>query len=307
MKKILAISLVLVCLLSVCASAAEFKDMPSDWSTEALEAAVKNGLLTGNDGYIKASDNMTRAEMATIMVRACGAVRTADISAFKDVKAEDWFSDAMSKAVAMGAFKGSGDKLNPNSPITRQEAFVVLSRVFGMAVSMKVDTSVLDAFKDAAKIADWAKTDIAAIVANGYVSGDNGQINPLNNISRAEFAVVMDRIIKYYIDDPEAELPVDGNVMIRTKGVDLSGFKTDKLVVLGDAVGAEDLAIKDAELTGVFALRSGKDVYITGTYNQVVMLCPGIKLAPIGAKISGVYVCDGSVFDATENKIGIGK
>jgi hypothetical protein len=68
--------------LSTVAFAAEFKDMPNDWSTSALEAAVKNGLLTGSGGYIKASDNMTRAEMATIMVRACGATKEVDISGY---------------------------------------------------------------------------------------------------------------------------------------------------------------------------------------------------------------------------------
>jgi len=32
--------------------------MPYDWSTSAMEEAVKNGLLTRSGGYIKASDNM---------------------------------------------------------------------------------------------------------------------------------------------------------------------------------------------------------------------------------------------------------
>ncbi len=294
MKKILALILVCVFALNMCAFAAEFKDMPNDWSTAALETAVKNGLLTGNNGYIKASDNLTRAEMATIMVRACGAVRTADISAFTDVKEGDWFADSMSKAVAMGAFKGSDGKLNPNAPITRQEAFVVLSRVFGLAASLNTDNAVLDSFKDKDKIADWAKTDVATVVQQGYVSGSYGYINPLSNISRAEFAAVMDRMVKYYIDAPVEKIPTDGNVMIRTKDVDISGLESDKLVVLADAIGDVDMQIKDVKLGDKLVIRCGKNVAVTGTFERAVVLSPGVTL--IAASNQPVYICKDSVF-----------
>ncbi len=305
MKKILAVILILVCSLQMFAFAAEFKDMPNDWSTVALELAVKNGLLTGSDGYIKAADNMTRAEMATIMVRACGATRMADISAFTDVSENDWFFESMSKAVAMGAFKGSDGKLNPNNPITRQEAFVVLSRVFGVAVASAVNVGVLDAFNDRDKVDEWAKRDVAAIVAQGYVAGSNGYIRPLNNISRAEFAVVMDRMVKYYIDEPTTTLPTDGNIMIRTNGIDLSGHKTDKAVIIGDAVTDETIVIKDAVMSGKLALRGGKHIYVSGTYDGIAILSPGITLSAGTRDIKRVDVCKDSVFDKTALPIGI--
>ena len=128
MKKILALVLVFMLSLGTVAFAAEFKDMPDDWSTAALTAAVENGLLGGSGGYIKPSDNMTRAEMATIMARACGATKEAIITGFTDVNPDDWFYASMAKAVAMGAFTGSDNKLNPNNPITRQE-FLVLQHL----------------------------------------------------------------------------------------------------------------------------------------------------------------------------------
>ncbi len=305
MKKILALILVLVCAFQMCAFAADFKDMPNDWSTSALEAAVKNGLLTGDNGYIKAADNMTRAEMATIMVRACGATRMEDISSFTDVKPEDWFSEAMSKAVAMGAFKGSDNKLNPNSPITRQEAFVVLSRVFGTAVASSVDKTVLDSFKDKNKIDSWATKDVAAIVEQGYVAGSNGYINPLDNISRAEFAVVMDRMVKYYIDEPVETLPADGNVMIRINGVDLSGCTTDKVVIVGDAVTDENVAIKDANLTGKLVLRGGKAYNVSGNYGGIAMLSPGISLTKGVSKIGRIHIGKDCSYGEASAPIGV--
>ncbi len=301
MKKILALILICLFTFQTAVFAADFKDMPNDWSTSALEAAVANGLLTGSGGYIKASDNMTRAEMATIMVRACGATKEVDISSYTDVTADDWFYTSMARAVAMGAFNGSDNKLNPNNPITRQEAFLVLSRVFGLTANPEeFDKDILNSFTDKDKVADWAKSGVAAIVSKGYVAGDNGCIKPLDNISRAEFAVVMDRLIKYYIDEPIEVLPTDGNIMIRTTDISLDGLVTDKMVVLGDSLGDAEMRIENAELSGIFAIRGGKSIYVTGKYGTVAMLTPGITLSAGTDDIKFVYG-PGCVFDSTPN------
>ena len=47
-----------------------FSDMPDNWSTKALQNAVANGLIGGSDGKIMPEDNLTRAEMATVIARA---------------------------------------------------------------------------------------------------------------------------------------------------------------------------------------------------------------------------------------------
>ncbi len=306
MKKIVSLILSLL-LLSSMTFAAEFKDMPNDWSTEALVKAVENGLLTGSDGYIKAGDNMTRAEMAAIMTRATGAVEEADISEFKDVKKDDWFYQAMAKAVKMGAFKGSDGKLNPESPITRQEAFLVLSRVFGLDKNLKDESSSLGQFKDAGKIDTWAKDGVNAIVKSGYVKGNDGYINPLNNISRAEFAVVMDRLVKYYIDSPEEEIPADGNVMIRCEIPEIKGLKTQHMVVLGDALNKSEVKFTECEISGKVVVRGGSLVAFgeVKNYKDISVIKEGIVASgqipvPVPEELKGIiYVCSGSTFKAS--------
>ena len=298
--------MVCVMALSTTAFAANFADVEGHWATEAINNAAENGLITGSDGRFYPDDNMTRAEMATIMVRACGATEDADISAFKDVKANDWFYASVSKAVAMGAFNGNAEKFNPNNSITRQEAFVVLSRVFGLAINEKVDTAILDQFKDVKDIADWAKNDIAAIVASGYVGGNDGKLNPNANITRAEFAVVMDRLVKYYVDDA-ADMPenVDGNVMIRVGGLRLEGIDTDEMVIIGDGIGDSEMSIIKSHLDGVLLVRAGKVVRINGRYANVKIIQPNIRLEgelrSVGEaydteKVHKAYVTKGSTF-----------
>lgn len=295
MKKLLAILLICIMSVSSAAFAADFADMPDDWSTTAIENAVENGLMTGSNGYVYPNNNMTRAEMATIMVRACGATNDADISAFTDVSTEDWFYSSMSKAVAMGAFNGSDNKLNPENNITRQEAFVVLSRVFGLDTNEDVDVSVIDTFKDGNQVADWARSGVAAIISKGYVGGADGYLNPTANITRAEFAVVMDRLVKYYIDDPEATtLPTDGNVMIRVGGLKLDGITTDKMVVVGDGVGTSEMSIANATMKDALVIRGSEKLLLDGDIESIKIIMPNIRVEC--SEYKKVYVCRNSVF-----------
>lgn len=191
----------IVSILPITAFGADFTDMPNDWSTAALEKAVSNGLLKGDNGKIRAEDSLTRAEMATIVNRAFNAVEKAPLTKFNDLAANKWYYEEMAKAVKMETFVGSGDKLNPEASITREEAFVVLARAFKIS---EKDAGVLDGFSDKNSISDWAMDEVAALVLTGYVAGSNGQINPKNNITRAEFAQIMDNLVKTYITQAES-------------------------------------------------------------------------------------------------------
>ena len=113
--------------------AESFSDMPNDWRTAAIENAVANGLISGmGDGTVAPDANITRAQMAAIIVRALGARNAADISMFADVSQDAWYYDELAKAVYMNAFSGDGQNMNPENNITFQECFTVLSRVFGL-------------------------------------------------------------------------------------------------------------------------------------------------------------------------------
>lgn len=303
MKKILA--LILFCLMSVStvAFAADFSDVEGHWAINAINNAAENGLITGSEGRFYPDDNMTRAEMATIVVRAFGATEDADISEFTDVLPTDWFYASMSKAVAMGAFNGSDGKLNPENSITRQEAFVVLSRVFGLAVNEDIDLAILNQFSDKGMIEDWAEKDVAAIITAGYVGGSDGKLNPTANITRAEFAAVMDRLIKYYIDDETATtLPTDGNIMIRVGGIKVEKLTTDKMLVVGDGVGKGTFGIAEGKIDNSVVIRASETTALGGKYKSIKIIRPGIRVqAPLPDPTKGekAWVGKDSVYSVT--------
>ena len=236
-----------------------FPDMPNDWSTQALQNAISNGLLNGIDGKIAAGENLTRAQMAAIVTRAFGTNGKTDISSFGDVNAGDWFYDAMASSVLMGAFQGDGVNLNPNANITRQEAFTVLARLFTLSGG---DQSVLSSYTDGAQVADWAKDSMASMVAAGYVKGSDNMLNPLSSITRAEFAQVMDNLVKTYFADSRLNVNANGNAVLNKAGT-LEGATISGDLIIGDGAAEGDVVLKDVTVSGRLLVRGGGTSTVT--------------------------------------------
>ncbi len=270
MKRIIVALLLLLTVGTVTAFA--FDDMPNDWSTTALQSAVDNELIKGSDNKILPKDNLTRAQMATILVRALGATETADISSFTDVPKNKWYYSAMATAYKMGIFKGDGaGKMNPEANITRQEAFVVLARAFNLSSST---TSGLEKFSDGELVASWARENIEALVLNGYVGGSNGKLNLSSNITRAEFAQVMYNLNKAYIDSIEelnALGTVNGNVIVRGNSITtLQNVTVNGDLIIGDGM-AKTLNLSNVKVNGRLVIRSSGSISFDGETNEIVL------------------------------------
>lgn len=276
MKKILILFAALaISVLSV--SAVDFPDMPDDWSRPALTAAVENGLISGSDGYILPYDNLTRAEMAAVMVRAFGADEAADMSEFTDVPETEWYYNTLARAVKMGLFKGDGGKLNPDDFILREEAFVVIARA--LSLSGVADVTVLDGFTDAASVSDWALDAVASLVRMGYVNGSDGEIQPQSHITRAEFAQIMHNIFKSYIKTPGTYTDnVEGSVIVSSDGVTLKNCKIGGDLIISDGV-LMGIAVENAEIAGRVVVRGGNNNSFTSVVNnKIVMPVNGVVL-----------------------------
>ena len=242
--------------------ASDFKDMPSDWSAEHLIKAVDNGLLTGSDGNINASGALTAAELATIVNRAFGAKETASLDEFTDVALKAWYREDMAKAVKMGTFKGANGKLSPESPVTRERAFTVLARAFALDGG---SSDTLSAFADKDDVSAWAASSTAALVSAGHINGSNGKLNPKSNITRAEFAKLINSLASSYIDKNGTDSKtVNGNAVVRESGVSLSGLTVNGDLIIAD--GAENIKLDNVKVTGRIIIRGSADkVKTTGS------------------------------------------
>lgn len=231
----------------------DFSDFPTDWSAPAMTHAVQNGLLNGSDGKILPKGLLTRAQMATMVNRAFASSAKASLTSFTDMLPGVWHYDEMAKAVQMGVFQGADGKLSPNDPITREQAFAVLARAFGLADGK---ASSLDTFSDGAQVSSWAKGAVAALVEQGYVSGADGALNPQSYITRAEFAQVMDALVAAYGDQDLKDQTVEGNLILRTNST-LENVTVKGDLILADGVSAASL--KNVTVTGRLVVRGGTD------------------------------------------------
>lgn len=231
----------------------DFSDFPTDWSAPAMTHAVQNGLLNGSDGKILPKGLLTRAQMATMVNRAFASSAKASLTSFTDMVPGVWHYDEMAKSVRMGVFQGADGKLSPNDPITREQAFAVLARAFGLADGK---ASSLDKFSDGAQVSSWAKGAVAALVEQGYVSGADGALNPQSYITRAEFAQVMDALVAAYGDQDLKDQTVEGNLILRSNNT------LENVTVKGDFILADDVSaasLKNVTVTGRLVVRGGTD------------------------------------------------
>ena len=278
------------------ASPEDFHDFPTDWSAAGLRRAVDNGLLNGANGQIDGAGLLTRAQMAAIINRAFAAKKTADLSGYNDVSADAWYRSDLAAAVAMGTFQGANGQLNPERPITREEAFTVLARAFAHESG---STASLNVFSDSASVSSWAADSAAALVENGYVNGANGALNPKSNITRAEFAKIISDMASTYAD-ASASLPetVDGSLIVRDNSVSLAGKTINGDLIIADGVSQIDLS--NVTVTGRILLRGGEsgvnfantkagkgiaantDIAVSGTVDSITVIADGAKISGSG-------------------------
>lgn len=269
MKRLLSLFVCVVMIVSsfaftTVAGAAQFKDMPNNWSTAALTHAVNNDLLRGKgDGMLCPDDYLTRAEMATIINRAFNAKVAADISAYLDVSPSEWYHNEFEKALNMQTFYGTGDNMfRPENTITREEVFIAIARALVVSTN---DYSVLDKFDDGSDVSSWAKEFVSALVSNGYVNGyGNGLILPKNNITRAEFAQLLYNIFKQYITEPGTydDVVNDGGVVVRNEGISLSDVTINGDLVIADGVGEGILTLNNVKVNGRLLVRGSKQITV---------------------------------------------
>ena len=237
------------------ADLSQYRDFPNDWSAKSLEQAIDDGLLNGSNGMIDAKGLLTRAQMAAIVSRAFGAAKTASLDDYRDVLPSAWYYSDMGKAVKMGAFQGANGLLNPDAPITREEAFTVLARAFALEGG---GSATLKDFVDGGTVSSWASESVAALVAGGYVNGANGMLNLKNNITRAEFAKVITGMAASYVGaEGVSGKTVEGNVIVRESSASLSGMTINGDLIIADS--ADKASLDGVTVTGRIVIRGGAD------------------------------------------------
>ena len=304
-KRILAMVLAVAsCLsLAVGASAAnsttrkamDFKDYDAKaWYAEAVSAAVDNGLLYGKSStIIDPNGDMTRAEMAAIINRSFGCYKVADISQYKDVSKSKWYYKDVGLSVQMGTYNGrSSSSMAPDAPISRQEAMTVVARALELDYDAFSKTD-LSKFADAKNVSAWALPYVRAMVGADYIHGRTKGLEPLDNITRAEFAQIFYNIIGTYITAKGTyDKDIKGSVLIRTDDVELKNMTVDGDLIIGCGAADGKITLDNVTVKGRLLVWGGGTaaVYCNNGTNM-----PAIVVARVDDAVKVIYDRDSTL------------
>ena len=314
-KRILAMILAVASCLSLAVSASaantvnrkatDFRDFDkSAWYAEAVSAAVDNGLLYGKSAtIIDPNGDMTRAEMAAIINRSFGCYVKADISKYKDVSKDKWYFEDVAMAVQMGTYNGrSNTAMAPDAPISRQEAMTVVARALELDYDAYAKTD-LSAFSDRSEISNWALPYVRAMVGADYIHGRTKGLEPLDNITRAEFAQIFYNIIgTYIVSKGTYDKDIKGSVLIRTDDVELKNLTVDGDLIIGCGAADGKIVLDNVTVKGRLLVWGGgtKAVCCNAGTNM-----PAVVVARVDDAVKVIYDRDSTlaVIDTIKTRI----
>lgn len=188
MKKITAILLAVLMLMSLTVSATEIKftDVAeTDKGYEAIYKLVNAGVLVGDgDGTFRPNDGLTRAEFCKIINLIFDYKEEADTN-FSDVKETDWYYKEVLIAKKAGYIAGYGDDtFRGENMLTREETCVIISRVANL-----YKLPYYKIIKD--HVSSWAKEYVEKVLSNRLMPLEAGDtFRATEKITRAEMAMV---------------------------------------------------------------------------------------------------------------------
>ncbi len=173
-----------------------FDDTKKHWARDIIEEMtdleIINGFEENGEKLFKPDSNVTREQFCAIVAKSLNIAEDSTPTNFLDNdKIQEWALPYVNAMVSNGYMTGKSDDgvtvyFDPQSSITRSEAFTVISRIIGEVKDGKIT------FRDKDSIPKWAEPGILTLTSLGIVEGyEDNTIRPNNTITRAEAVVLV--------------------------------------------------------------------------------------------------------------------
>lgn len=185
-----------------------YEDMQDHWANFSASHLAARGFIIGeeigNDFYYYPNKQMSRGEFLVFLLAVLGiddSANEADITFADENSIPDWMLKKAKIAYEMEIISGVSDDsdllyLYPNAPISRAEAFVMISNAL-LVNTDAVNTNDKVNFTDVSDIPSWAMQSIKNLSAYQIIQGSSNNIINANSItSRGEAAELCYKLLK---------------------------------------------------------------------------------------------------------------
>ena len=173
-------------------ASSSFSDVSKDdWFYNAVSTLSQLQIANGySDNSFGPTLDITRAEFTklvyTAFVDALPEIpEDAEEIVFSDVSRNDWYYYTILDAAMSGLIQGSDSKFNPDEPIKREDAALIIYNAFR---KMGVEIVGVPTYDDKNDVSVYAYTAVGALSKYSIMKGYNNTFRPLDKISRAEAA-----------------------------------------------------------------------------------------------------------------------
>ncbi len=181
-----------------------FTDMNNHWAKETVDIISSHEIINGyTDGSFKPNKEISRAEFVKILVSSIYTeeeiLSYTNKNVFNDVPPEFWAAPYINIASQRGWISGYNGSFSPNQLITREQMVAILIRALEDIEANNLNNQAevdLSAYKDTEKISAWAYEAMKKAVGNGIIQGNNNELQPLKNATRAEAATILYRYLE---------------------------------------------------------------------------------------------------------------
>ena len=219
MKKLLTKALMLAAILgftSAATFAKDYADLPKDhWAYKQIQILTDFNVVVGYpDGNYRPEQNVTRAEFATMVIKAFEQQK-AEIkqpAKFTDMSEKDWFWGMVQRAVMFDLLKGYPDgHFDPYGNVSRGHVIsTTVNALTTETISNQKAKEILEnSYSDYDQIPDWliiaaGKAEILGMVVKA--PGEETVINAERPATRAELAAFLVKMLEQAKLNPNAKL-----------------------------------------------------------------------------------------------------
>lgn len=202
--------------MTIPAMSFQFPDVPTDhWAAKQMDELSDKGVIVGYpDGTFKPDDNVTRAEFASMAIRALGQQHTsvAQPVDFTDITPEYWAYDSIQKALYFDLISAAeGELFRPDDTVTRAESMTVaVNALTTQEISAEKAKEVLAKYVDLDVIPESflipaGKSEILGMIVSVPVDGKSA-LDAERPATRAEVSAILYNMMEQAKLNPNAKL-----------------------------------------------------------------------------------------------------